>query len=65
MIDMFRELLLNLPVSINNLADPSILRDSTAAKLDTLVEDGHKGPVGLITKVICLTSGGRNVCALG
>jgi len=48
--EIFRDLLRSLPVSINNLADPTILRDSTAAKLDTLVEDGHTGPVGLITK---------------
>jgi hypothetical protein len=46
----FRELLRALPVSVNNLADPTILRDSTAAKLDTLCRDGHTGPVALITK---------------
>ena len=50
MKERYRELLLDLPVSINNLADPVILRDSTATKLDTLVADGHTGPVGLITK---------------
>lgn len=49
-INTFRALLRNLPVSINNMADPAILRDSTAAKLDMLVADGHTGPVGLITK---------------
>lgn len=48
--EMYRGLLRALPVSINNLADPSILRDSTAAKLDALVADGHTGPVALITK---------------
>lgn len=48
--EVFARLLRSLPVSINNLADPTILRDSTAAKLDTLVADGHTGPVALITK---------------
>jgi hypothetical protein len=46
----YRDLMRQLPVSINNLADPAILRDSTASKLDQLVEDGHTGPVALITK---------------
>ncbi len=46
----FRDLLRALPVSINNLADPCILRDSTADKLDDLCRDGHTGPVALITK---------------
>lgn len=45
-----KELLRKLPVSVNNLADPAILRASTAAKLDALIEDGHTGPVALITK---------------
>jgi len=45
-----RELLRGLPVSINNLADPSILRDSSERKLNALVEDKHTGPVGIITK---------------
>lgn len=49
-MDQFRALLRSLPVSVNNLADPVILRDSTAAKLDALVADGHTGPVALITK---------------
>lgn len=48
--EQFRALLRALPVSVNNLADPAILRDSTAAKLDQLVADGHTGPVALITK---------------
>jgi hypothetical protein len=43
-------LLRDLPVSVNNLADPSILRESTAAKLNQLVSDHHTGPVALITK---------------
>lgn len=43
-------LLRALPVAVNNLADPAILRDSTARKLDQLVADGHTGPVALITK---------------
>ena len=46
----FRQLLRALPVSINNLADPCILRESTAAKLGDLCRDGHTGPVALITK---------------
>ena len=46
----FQSLLRNLPVSVNNLADPAILRESTAAKLDALAADGHTGPVALITK---------------
>lgn len=50
MRDRWLELLRDLPVSINNLADPSILRDSTAAKLNTLIQDKHTGPVALITK---------------
>lgn len=44
------KLLRDLPVSVNNLADPSILRDSTERKMNALVEDGHTGPVALITK---------------
>lgn len=44
------KLLRDLPVSINNLADPSILRTSTADKLNQLVEDKHTGAVALITK---------------
>lgn len=44
------KLLKDLPISINNLADPSILRESTATKLDALVADGHTGAVALITK---------------
>lgn len=48
--EIFASLLRALPVSINNLADPTILRDSTAAKLDTLVADKHTGPVAIITK---------------
>jgi hypothetical protein len=48
--EIFERLLSSLPVSVNNLADPTILRESTAAKLDTLVTDGHTGPVALITK---------------
>ena len=50
MREMFQALLRALPVSINNLADPCILRDSTAAKLDQLAADSHTGPVALITK---------------
>lgn len=46
----YLSLLRDLPVSINNLADPSILRESTDVKLNTLVQDGHTGPVALITK---------------
>jgi len=46
----YKKLLQDLPVSVNNLADPSILKKSTEAKLNALVEDGHTGPVGLITK---------------
>jgi hypothetical protein len=48
--DHFRKLLQSLPVSINNLADPTILYKSTEEKLNTLVQDQHAGPVGLITK---------------
>lgn len=44
------DLLRDLPVSINNLADPSILRLSTEAKLNQLVADRHTGPVAIITK---------------
>lgn len=46
----FRALLRQLPVSVNNLADPAILRDSTARKLEALCADGHTGPIALITK---------------
>lgn len=46
----WQKLLRDLPVSINNLADPSILRASTEAKLNMLVLDKHTGPVALITK---------------
>lgn len=50
MNEQYARLLRGLPVSVNNLADPALLRDSTAAKLDTLAADGHTGPVALITK---------------
>lgn len=50
MQDRWLELLRDLPVSVNNLADPSILRDSTERKMNALVEDGHTGAVALITK---------------
>lgn len=50
MQEKWLSLLRDLPVSINNLADPSILRESTEAKLNALVEDGHTGAVALITK---------------
>ena len=49
-IELSKQLLRGLPVSINNMADPAILRDSTAAKLNALVADAHTGPVGIITK---------------
>jgi len=48
--EIFKSLLRELPVSVNNLADPTILRESTEEKLNALMEDGHTGPVGLITK---------------
>lgn len=48
--EFFQSLLRQLPVSVNNLADPTIIRESTEAKLNTLMADGHTGPVGLITK---------------
>lgn len=50
MNDKFVELMRSLPISINNLADPVILADSTERKLNMLVEDSHTGPVALITK---------------
>lgn len=50
MHDQWLKLLKDLPISINNLADPSILRESTESKLNALVEDRHTGPVALITK---------------
>jgi hypothetical protein len=46
----FERLLREPPVAINGLADPAILRDSTARKLDALAADGHTGPVALVTK---------------
>lgn len=46
----WEKLLRDLPVSINNLADPSILRVSTEAKLNQLVADKHTGAVAIITK---------------
>jgi hypothetical protein len=46
----WEKLLRDLPVSINNLADPSILRLSTEAKLNQLVSDRHTGAVAIITK---------------
>lgn len=48
--ETFRALLRALPVSINNLADPTIIRESSETKLNTLVADGHTGPVAIITK---------------
>lgn len=50
MTEHYLSLLRDLPISVNNLADPSILRDSTEHKINTLVEDQHTGPVALITK---------------
>lgn len=50
MKEQWLELLRDLPVSINNLADPSILKASTEAKLNQLVADKHTGPVAIITK---------------
>lgn len=47
---MYADLLRALPVSVNNLADPVILRDSTAAKMQALIEDRHTGAVAIITK---------------
>ncbi len=47
---LFRSVLRGLPVSVNNLADPVILRASTAAKMAALIADGHTGPVAIITK---------------
>jgi hypothetical protein len=44
------ELLKSLPVSVNNLADPSALRLSTERKLNSLSATGHTGPVALISK---------------
>lgn len=47
---IYADLLRALPVSVNNLADPVILRDSTAAKMQALIEDRHSGAVAIITK---------------
>lgn len=44
------ELVKQLPVSVNNIADPSLQYESTAKKLSALFSMGHNGPVGLITK---------------
>lgn len=49
-VNQWKDLLREIPVSVNNLADPSIIRESTEAKLNALVEDGHTGAVALITK---------------
>ncbi len=46
----FEAQLRDLPIAINALADPAILRESSASKLDQLVEDQHTGPVAIITK---------------
>jgi DNA repair photolyase len=48
--EAYRDVLRDLPISINNLADPAILRDSTEQKIRMLMEDKHTGPVALITK---------------
>lgn len=50
MNENFMNLLKDLPISINNLADPAVLRESTERKIEMLIEDGHTGPVALITK---------------
>jgi len=47
---LYADLLRDLPVSVNNLADPVILRDSTAAKMQSLIDDRHAGAVAIITK---------------
>lgn len=49
-VEKYKNLLRSLPVAINNLADPFILPESTENKLNKLIEDGHTGPVALITK---------------
>lgn len=49
-MEQFKALLRDLPVSVNNLADPVILQKSTESKMNMLVADGHTGPVALITK---------------
>lgn len=46
----FVKLVRDLPVSINNIADPSLQYSSTAIKLTALAKAGHTGPVALITK---------------
>ena len=50
MTTVWKSLLRDLPVSVNNLADPVILQESTERKLRALAQDRHTGPVGLITK---------------
>ncbi len=47
---LFKKLLQKLPVCINGLADPAILRESTERKLNTLASDNHEGPVAIVTK---------------
>ena len=64
MNDLFRELLRELPVSINNLADPTILWKSTERKMEALIQDGHTGPIAIITKGNVTTTWWRESCSM-
>lgn len=49
-LESYRSQLRALPVTINGLADPAILRQSTEEKISCLIQDEHTGPVALVTK---------------
>ncbi len=49
--EMYKSLLRQIPVSINNFyGDPTLQWSDTLTKLDDLLETHHEGPVGLILK---------------
>lgn len=49
--ERWRDLLREIPVSINNMyGDPVLQWQNTVEKMDALLESGHRGPVGIIMK---------------
>ena len=50
-LNQWKDLLRDLPVSVNNFyGDPTLQWLNTLGKLENLLKEKHRGPVGLITK---------------
>ena len=50
-LNQWKDLLRDLPVSVNNFyGDPTLQQLNTLGKLENLLKEKHRGPVGLITK---------------